>query len=279
MSITAKEVNELRQLTGSGMMDCKKALVEANGDIQAAIDYLRKKGAKVAELRAGRESNEGAVIALTSADGKEGVVVRISCETDFVAKNDGFVALATEFAQAALKHLPNNIDELNALPYGDITIAEKVAEQTGVIGEKIEISQYDKIVTAAGEGQVIPYIHMGNRAAVIVALNQEGPNLVDAGKNVTMQIAAMQPVAVDKSSVPQSVIEKELEIAKEIARNEGKPEAMLDKIAQGRLSKFFQESTLLEQKYVKDNSVTVAQYLDSVQKGLTVTAFYRVALG
>ena len=245
VKISAQDVNKLRQMTGAGMMDCKKALEEANGDFDAAIEILRKKGQKVAGKRADRDAKEGVCIALTSANRNNGILIRLSCETDFVAKNDGFVALATEFAQAALKHLPNNIDELNALPYGDITIAEKVAEQTGVIGEKIEISQYDKIVTAAGEGQVIPYIHMGNRAAVIVALNQEGPNLVDAGKNVTMQIAAMQPVAVDKSSVPQSVIEKELEIAKEIARNEGKPEAMLDKIAQGRLSKFFQESTLL----------------------------------
>ena len=221
MSISAKDVKKLRDITGAGMMDCKKALTESNGDIDGAIETLRKKGQKLSAKRAEREANEGVVIALTSANRNNGVVIRLSCETDFVAKGEGFIDLAQSIADIALKHLPDDIDGLLGLPFENgISINEKVTEQVGVIGEKIELKEYAKIETSAGQGQVIPYIHMGYKAGVIVALNQEGPDLVEYGKNVAMQVAAMRPIALDKSDVPQEVIDKEIEIGKELARNE-----------------------------------------------------------
>lgn len=280
--ISAADVKKLRDETGAGMMDCKKALTEANGDYQAAIDYLRKRGQKMAAKRVDRDAKEGVVIALTSHNRNNGIVMRLSCETDFVAKNDNFVALATSFAEIALKNLPNTLEEFLALPYTseNITVGEKVTEQVAVIGEKLEISKYAKIETAAGEGQVIPYIHAGYRAGVIVALNQEGPNLVDAGKDVAMQVAAMRPVAVDKDGVDSTVIEREIEIGKDQARQEGKPEAMLEKIAMGKLNKFYQEQTLLNQQFVKgSNKESVKDFLNGVSKGLTVTEFKHVELG
>ena len=280
VKISAADVNKLRQTTGAGMMDCKKALVEAEGDFDAAIDYLRKKGQKVAANRADRETKEGVCLAFTSHNRNSGIVFKLTCETDFVAKNDSFVALANEVGAILLKNLPNSSEEAMVLPFNSsMTVAEKMIEQTGVIGEKIEIANYAKIETAAGAGQVLPYIHMGNRAAVIVALNLEGPEYVEAGKNAAMQVAAMRPVAVDKDGVNSTMIEKEIEIGKELARQEGKPEAMLDRIAQGRLEKFYKESTLLNQQFVKDGSLTVAAYLQSMDKNLTVTAFEHVALG
>ncbi|NND15053.1 MAG: elongation factor Ts [Eudoraea sp.] len=279
MAISAKDVKKLRDLTGAGMMDCKKALAEADGDFDKAIEELRKKGQKLSAKRADREANEGVVMALTSHNRNNGVVFKLGCETDFVAKTESFVDLAKQIGEIALKNLPNTTEELLSLPYeGEVTIATKVEEQVGVIGEKLEISNYGKLETAAGEGQVIPYIHMGYRAGVLVALNQEGPDLVEPGKNVAMQVAAMKPVALDKDGVDASVIEKEIEIGKEVARNEGKPEAMLERIATGKLNKFFKEQTLLNQAYVKDGKSTVAQYLDSVNGGLTVTAFKHVEL-
>jgi elongation factor Ts len=281
MGITAADVKKLRDQTGAGMMDCKKALSETDGDFEKAIEALRKKGQKLSEKRADREAKEGVVIAKISHNKNNGVVVRLSCETDFVSKGDIFVDLATSFADIAIKKLPDSLEELLALDYdGTMTIAKKVEEQTGVIGEKIELSAYDKIVTVAGQGQVLPYIHMGNKAAVIVAVNLEGPQYEEPAKNVAMQVAAMHPIALDKDGVDASVIEKEIEIGKDIARQEGKPEAMLEKIATGKLNKFFKEKTLLNQIYVKSTSKeTVAGYLKTIHDDLTVTDFKHLKLG
>ena len=280
VKISAKDVKKLRDQTGAGMMDCKKALAEADGDFDKAIEYLRKKGQKLSEKRADRDAKEGAVIAATSGNRNKGVIVRLSSETDFVAKNEDFVNLAKEFAEIALKHTPDSLEDLLNLEYkSGVTVGEKVTEQVGVIGEKIELAQYAKIVTQPGEGQVIPYIHMGNRAAVIVALNQEGPNLVEPGKNVAMQVAAMRPIALNKDGVDASVVEKEIEIGKEQARAEGKPEEMLERIAMGKLNKFYKERTLMAQAYVKDSKQSVEQYLKSIDPNLTVTAFKHIELG
>ncbi len=278
--ISAKDVKKLRDLTGAGMMDCKKALAEAEGDTEKAIELLRKKGQKLAGKRADREAKEGVVMALTSSNRNNGIIIRLSCETDFVAKGDSFIDLARSFAEIALKKLPDTLEGLLALPYADgLTIGEKITEQIGVIGEKIEINKYEKIETVAGEGQVIPYIHMGYRAGVIVALNLEGPQFMDPGKNVAMQVAAMRPVALDKGDVDSKTIETEIEIGKEQARAEGKPEAILEKIAMGKLNKFFKERTLLNQQYVKDSKQSVSQYLQSIDKKLTVTDFKHIELG
>ncbi|MBT8218955.1 MAG: elongation factor Ts [Bacteroidia bacterium] len=279
MTISAKDVKKLRDLTGAGMMDCKKALTEADGDFDKAIEELRKKGQKLSAKRADREANEGVVLALTSANRNNGVVFKLGCETDFVAKTESFVDLAKQIGEIALKNLPGSNEELLSLPFENgISIADKVEEQVGVIGEKLEISNYSKLETAAGEGQIVPYIHMGYRAGVIIALNKEGPDLVEPGKNVAMQVAAMKPVAVDKDGVDQTIIDKEIEIGMEVARNEGKPEAMLERIASGKLNKFFKEKTLLNQAYVKDGKSSVGQYLESVKAGLTVTDFKHVEL-
>lgn len=279
MSISAKDVKELRDITGAGMMDCKKALSESGGDIEGAIEILRKRGQKLSAKRAEREANEGVVIALTSHNRNNGVVIKLSCETDFVAKGEGFIALANTIAEIALKNLPSTLEDLLALDFdATIKIGDKITEQVGVIGEKIEVKEYQKIETAAGEGQVVPYIHMGYRAGVIVALNQEGPDLIDYGKDVAMQIAAMKPIAVNSDNVPQEVIDKEIEIGKELARNEGKPEAMLDKIAKGRLNKFFKETTLLNQSFVKDSKHSVDSYLKSKDPKLTVSDFKHISL-
>ena len=280
MAITAADVKKLRDQTGAGMMDCKKALSEANGDFEKAIEELRKKGQKLSAKRADREANEGAVIAKISGNKNNGVVVRLSSETDFVSKGDSFVALANSFADIALKNLPETKEELLALDCGGMTIAAKIEEQTGVIGEKIELADYAKIVTAAGQGQVLPYIHMGNRAGVIVAVNLEGPQYEEPAKNVAMQVAAMHPIALDKDGVDASIVEKEIEIGKDVARQEGKPEAMLEKTATGKLNKFFKEKTLLNQTYVKSTSKeSVAAYLKTIHADLTVTDFKHIKLG
>lgn len=280
VKISAADVKSLRDQTGAGMMDCKKALNEAEGDIDKAIEILRKRGQKLAGKRADREAKEGVVVAKTSHNRNNGVIVRLSCETDFVAKNEEFIDLAKSIADIALKSLPESTEDLLALSYDNsLTVAKKVEEQIGVIGEKLEISEYAKIVTKAGEGQVIPYIHMGYRAGVIAALNLEGPQFIDPGKDVAMQIAAMRPIALNEGGVDSATIEKEIEIGKEQARQEGKPEAILEKIAKGKLNKFFKEKTLLNQIFVKDNKKTVSQYLESVDKNLTVTDFKHVELG
>ncbi len=276
MAITAQAVNELRQKTGAGLMDCKKALTEANGDMEAAIDYLRKKGAKVSELRAGKQANEGVALAKTSADGKTGVAINLSSETDFVAKNEEFVSFAQELADLALKHLPESIEALVELPYQNVTVKTKLTELVGKINENIQLSKYEKV---AGDG-VVAYNHAGYRIGVLVQLNQPlNPAIETIGKDIAMQVAAMNPVAVDKDEVDQKTIEREMEIGREQAKAEGKPENMLDKIAQGKVQKFFKESTLLNQQFVKDTSKTVDQALKEVNKDLRVVAFKRVALG
>jgi elongation factor Ts len=280
MAVTIDDIKKLRDMTGAGMGDCKKALENSGGDIEGAIDFLRKLGQKLSVKREDREAKEGVCLALTSSNRNNGVVVRLSCETDFVAKNEKFIALAQSFAELALKNMPSDIEGFLALKTGEgITVEEKVKEQIGIIGEKLEISDYGFIKTEAGQGQVLPYIHMGNRAAVIVALNQEGPDLIDAGKNVAMQVAAMKPVAVDDKGVSADTIAREIEIGKEQARAEGKPEDMVEKIALGKLNRFYKDFTLLKQDYVKDGSKTVAAYLESVSKGLTVSDFKHVKLG
>ena len=275
VNITATMVKELRDKTGAGMMDCKKALVEAEGDFDTAIANLRKKGQKLSDSRADRATTEGVVIALTSEDGKRGVVVNLGCETDFVAKNDDFVAFAQSIANVALANFPTTKEDLLTLELDGLTIAEKVIEQTGVIGEKIEVSKYEILEAEL----VVPYIHMGYKMGVLLALNQNNDAAAEAGKNAAMQVAAMNPAAVDKDGVDASVIEREIEIGKEQARNEGRPEAMLEKIALGKLNKFYKENTLMNQQYVKDNKMTVAEYFNAESKGLVATAFKRVTLG
>jgi elongation factor Ts len=279
LQISAADVNKLRQQTGAGMMDCKKALTETNGDFEAAIDFLRKKGAKVAASRQDRESNEGVVIARTSFDGKRGVIIELNCETDFVAKNAEFIAFANEIANAAVEANPKSLEELNQLTIDDdtitITIGEATISKTGKIGEKIGVSKYEVV-----EGEkVIAYIHGNFRLGVLVALSKDFDAAAEAGKDVAMQIAAMNPIALDKDGVDATTIERELEIAKEQIRAEGKPEEMVEKISLGKLNKFYKDSTLLNQEFVKDPSKSVAQFLSSVEKDLTVTAFKRVALG
>lgn len=275
-TISAADVNKLRQMTGAGMMDCKKALTESNGDFEAAVDYLRKKGAKVSAARADREAKEGAVIAKTSPDRKLGVIVQLSCETDFVAKNEDFVKFAQSIADLALAHKPANAEALKALPFDGATLAERITDQVGKIGEKIDVVRYEMM-----EGEnIVSYIHGANRLGVLVSLNMASNDANSiAGKDVAMQVAALNPIAVDKDDVDPTVISREIEIGKEQARAEGKPEAMLEKIAQGKLGKFYKESTLMNQEFVKDGSKTIAQMLNEVEKGLAVKAFVRVALG
>jgi elongation factor Ts len=276
MAITAQEVNKLRQMTGAGMMDCKKALTEAEGDFEKAIDILRKKGQKVSASRADRETKEGTIVTSVSSDGTTGTLLSLTCETDFVAKNEGFVSFANTLLDMATKNAATSIEQIHALPYENITVAEKIIEMTGKIGEKIEISHYEVV---KGEA-VVPYIHSNGKLGVLVSLvNVNGAAVEDAGKDVAMQIAAMNPVAVDKDGVDATTVQREIEVGKEQARQEGKPEEMLEKIAMGKLQKFYKENTLLSQAFVKDNSKSIAQYLDGVSKGLTVSVFKRVSIG
>lgn len=273
--VSAADISKLRELTGAGMMDCKKALEESNGDTEAAQDWLRKKGIAKAAKREDREAKEGVVIAKTNADGTRGIVVALNCETDFVARNDNFISLTNKIADAALANFPATLEDLLALPFdGTGTIGDKVAEQTGIIGEKVEISRYAPISGA----QILTYNHSNNKRSVAVALSKNSSDFEQAGRDIAMQIAAMNPVSVSRDDVDPKIIEKEIEIGKELARNEGKAEDMLEKIALGRLNKFFQESTLLSQKFVKNNDQTVDQYLRSLDKDLTVTAFKHISL-
>ncbi len=276
MSVTAAQVNELRNLTGAGLMDCKKALTESGGDVQKAIDFLRKKGAKVAELRAGRAASEGVVIALTTPDNKRGVAVYLSCETDFVAKNEDFRQLAENIAALALN---NNINTLEVLSDADLNgsaIKNIIQEKVSAIGELINISAFEVL-----EGEsIVAYNHMGNKIGVLVALNQPLTDAISAvGRDVAMQVAAMNPAAVDAAGVPADVLEREKAIAREKAVAQGKPENILDKISEGAANTFIKENTLLTQPFVKDGSKTVAQILGQASSGLTVSGFKRVALG
>lgn len=276
MAITAKDVNKLRQMTGAGMMDCKKALTEAEGDFDKAIEILRKKGQKVSASRADRDTTEGSVFVKTNADQTEGILIALNCETDFVGKNEEFQALGNSIVDVAFENAPTDISTLNGEKIGDLTVSEKITEMIGKIGEKIEISEY---VRLSGDA-VVPYVHAGNKLGVLVALQGAGgADVSTAGKDVGMQIAAMNPVAVDESGVDTSIVEKELEIGREQALAEGKPENIVDKIAQGKLQKFYKDNTLLNQQFVKDSGLTVSKYLDGIQKGLTVAEFKRIAIG
>ncbi|MCP4883475.1 MAG: elongation factor Ts [Flavobacteriales bacterium] len=269
--ITAAEVNKLRKTTGAGMMDCKKALVEAEGNFDLAIEILRKQGQKVAAKRADRDSTEGAAIAIVNEDHTEGAVIVLGCETDFVGKNESFVNLAKELAEKALNS--SNKEELMNADFGGITVQEKLIEQTGVIGEKIELSAFEKISAP----YVGSYIHSG-KIATIVGLSAKVEGADEVAKDVAMQAAAMNPIALNENGVDQSVIDKEIEIAKDQLRQEGKPEAMLDKIAQGKIRRFFKDNTLVNQDFIKDSKISVANYVKSIGD-VEVVDFKRVALG
>jgi elongation factor Ts len=275
VKISASDVKKLRDMTGAGMMDCKKALKETGGDFNGAIEFLRKKGQKLSAKRADRDAKEGCVLAIVSNDNSKGVVVRLSCETDFVSKNDDFIAMTQKIADLALSKFPESKEALLAEDFGGQSLGEKIIEQTGVIGEKVELADYQRL-----EGpMVVPYIHMGNRAGVIVLLNKASDSFVTAGKDVAMQVAAMNPIALNQDGVSQEKIQKEIEIGMDIARQEGKPEAMLEKIATGKLNKFFKENTLVNQMFVKNNKQTIAAFLQSVDSDLAVTDFKHVKLG
>ena len=273
MVITAKDVNVLRKKTGAGMMDCKKALQESDGDLESAIDFLRKKGQKIAAKRGDRDAKEGLVIAKISNQGDKGVLFCLNCETDFVAKNDDFGSFAEALADIASDNAPTTVEDFLALPFNGngLSIGQKITEQSGVIGEKIEITGYELIEAT----RVVAYNHPGNQVATIVGLTKDA---LEEGKQVAMQVAAMNPIAVDKESVPKHIIDKELEVGKELAIQEGKPAEMAEKIAMGRLNKFFKESTLLNQPFIRDNKKTVQQFLKESSPDLSVTDFKRISL-
>ena len=273
VKITAAEVNKLRQTTGAGMMDCKKALVESEGDFEKAIEILRKKGQKVAANRADRESTEGAAIAKVNDAKTSGVAVVLGCETDFVGKNENFVKLANDFADLAFKYADK--ESFLAADFGGMTVADKLIEQTGVIGEKLEITAFEKIEAPF----VGSYIHAGNKIATLVGLSANVAGAEEVAKDVAMQVAAMNPIALDEAGVDASVIDKEIEIAKDQLRQEGKPEAMLDNIAKGKLNRFFKDNTLVNQDFIKDSKVSVANYVKTIGKDVKVVNYKRVALG
>lgn len=275
MAITAADVNKLRQQTGAGMMDCKNALVEANGDFEAAIDILRKKGQKIAAKRGENEAREGLIIAQASADRTKGVMLVLNCETDFVARNENYVNFVQSLVDIALDKLPATIEELKALPYDNqLSVEEKITEQVGVIGEKLDLSRYALI----NAPEVIEYNHPGNQLATLVGLSKASAEIEEAGKQVAMQVAAMAPLALNKEGIDQDTINREIEVGKDLAIQEGKPADMAEKIAMGRLNKFFQENTLLSQPFVRDNKQSVQDFLSSVEKDLTVTTFERFSL-
>jgi len=273
MSVTTADIVKLRKVTGAGMMDCKNALTESDGNFDRAIEIIRERGKLVASKRADRLATEGAVLAKVTGDEKFGAIVVLNCETDFVAKNEKFVAFTTQILDAALTNKPATLDELKNIVIDGRTINDQVTEQIGIIGEKLDLSFYGKIQAET----VVPYTHPGNKLASIVGFNKTGIEK-QLGKDVAMQVAAMNPVAVNRESIPQEIIDKELEIAKEKFRLEGKPEAMLDKIAQGAVQKWFSESALLEQTFVKDGKISVKQHIAQNDKNLDVTGFERYAL-
>jgi elongation factor Ts len=273
MAITASQVNDLRKKTGAGMMDCKKALVEADGDMEQAIDFLRKKGQKVAAKRGDNEAKEGLIFA--ESNGNAGYIIQLNCETDFVAKNEDFQKFIKSILEIGMKNDVNSVDELKKLQYNEkLTVEEKLVEQIGVIGEKLDLTNFGKISAES----VVAYNHPGNQLATLVGLNKSGETSEDAGKQVAMQVAAMNPISLKKEGIAQEVIDRELEVGKEQAIEEGKPADLADKIAQGRLNKFFKENTLLSQDFVRDNKMTVEKFLNSVESGLTVTEFKRFSL-
>ena len=270
--ISAADVNKLRKATGAGMMDCKKALVEAEGNFDTAVEILRKKGQKVAANRADRDSSEGAVIARVNDDATVGVIVSVNCETDFVAKNESYVTLSNQLADVALAH--DSLDSFLAADFNGMSVTDKLTEQTGVIGEKIEIGGFERL-----EGAFIgSYIHAGNKIATLTSLSAVVDGAGEAAKNVAMQVAAMNPIALNEEGVDAATVEKEIEIAKDQLRQEGKPEAMLDNIAKGKLNRFFKDNTLVNQAYIKDGKQSVSDYVKSVDAELTITGFKRLAL-
>lgn len=271
-TITAADINKLRQTTGAGMMDCRKALTESNGDFEAAIDWLRKQGQKVAAKRSDREAKEGVVLAKTTADNKAGIVLCISCETDFVSKNADFVAFAQSIADAAIAHNVKSSEELNNVEINGAKVSDMINDKLAAIGEKIEVSKFERVEAP----YVASYIHGANRMGVLVGMTVES---AEAGKDVAMQIAAMNPLAVDETSIPADVIAREKDIAIELIKAEGKPAEMAEKIAMGKLNKFFKDNTLMAQAFVKDGNQSVAQYLTGINANLKVTEFKRVALG
>jgi elongation factor Ts len=276
VEIKAADVNKLRQQTGAGLMDCKKALMESEGDFEKAIDYLRKKGQKVSALRSEREAKEGVVLAMANEDMTRGIILNLSCETDFVAKNEEFLSFAKAITEIGLNQDVTSPEQLNALPYEGITIGEKVTEMVGKIGEKIEVRRLEILEGAT----VVPYIHSNYKLGVLVGFNKpKSDTLIGTGKDIAMQVAAMNPVAVDQQSVTQAVIDRELDIAREKAKAEGKPENIIDKIAAGALQKYFKENTLLSQEFVKDNKKTISDVLKEIDKDLKVTGFKRTTLG
>ena len=276
VNISAKDVNELRKKTGSGMMDCKKALVEAEGNFQKAIDILRKKGQKVSVARSNRETSEGVVLCKLNSDESQASILSFTCETDFVSKNEDFQSLAQDIMKVAFENNLESIDEVLASEINGSTIEQLILEMVGKIGEKIKISDF-RIMS--GE-KIVPYIHAGSKLGVLVSLNNTAnTDYVTAGKDIAMQIAAMNPIALDRDQVDQSVVEKEIEIGKEQARKEGKPEQIIEKIAQGKLQKFFKENTLLSQSFVKDNSLTIKSYLATFSKELSIESFIRISIG
>ncbi len=272
VKVTAQEVNALRQKTGAGMMDCKKALVEAEGDIDLAIDILRKKGQKVAAKRGDREAKEGYVTARVNSAGTIGYVFSVNCETDFVAKNADFQSFAEKVMDVVVSNDPKNVEEANSLKFeGTRTVADVINDQTGKIGEKIEIGSFERL-----EGNSLAiYVHPGNQVVTMVATNKANPVVA---RDVAMQAAAMAPIALDEDQVAQEILDKELEIGKELAIQEGKPEAMAENISKGRLSKFLKENTLLNQMFVKDNKISIKQYVKQAGDGLEVTGFKRVSI-
>lgn len=276
VTVSASDVNKLRQQTGAGMMDCRKALVESDGDFEKAIDFLRKQGQKVAAKREDRDAKEGVVIAKTSDDNTTGVLISLSAETDFVAKNEDFIEFAGKIADVAIANKPANIEELKNADLDGSKVSEKLLEVVAKIGEKIDITTYELVSAEA----VVAYIHAGYRIGVLVSMNKPANDAIAAaGRDAAMQIAAMNPLAVDQDGISQEMIDREKAIAIEQIQAEGKPADMAEKIAMGKLNKFFKENTLLDQPFVKDNSLSVGKYLNSVEGGLTVTAFKRVAIG
>ncbi|PQJ11883.1 elongation factor Ts [Flavipsychrobacter stenotrophus] len=276
VTISAAEVNKLRQQTGAGMMDCRKALAESNGDFEAAIDYLRKKGQKVAANRSDRDAKEGVVIAKANADNTYGILINLSSETDFVAKNADFIQFANDVADIALNSKVTSIEDLKAQPMENANVGEKLNEVVAKIGEKIDVVRFEQVTAAA----VVPYIHSNYRIGVLVGMNQAATEgIVTAGKDVSMQIAAMNPLGVDSDSISPETLAREKAIAMDQVAAEGKTGDMAEKIAMGKLNKFFKENTLLPQAFVKDPSKNVGDYLKSVSAGLTVSTFVRVAVG
>lgn len=272
VTITAADINKLRQATGAGMLDCRKALTESNGDFEGAIDWLRKQGQKVAAKRSDREAKEGVIIAKTTADNKAGIVLCISCETDFVSKNADFVAFAQSIADAAIQHNVKSAEELNEISVNGAKVADMINDKLAAIGEKIAVSKFERIDAP----YVSSYIHGANRMGVLVGFTKDAG---DAGKDVAMQIAAMNPLAVDENSIPADVVAREKAIAIDVVKAEGKPAEMAEKIAMGKLNKFFKDNTLLAQAFVKDGNKSVAEFLKSVSADLKVIEFKRVALG